>query len=458
LEAAVSPSIRTIVITLAAGAALLNPGLAHALPYDEWGTGDAYYSPNITTIQAASPAGLRTFLSTDQHQYTEQSFVWGGPLYSSDGGTSVVCVEMQRDDTHVGPFGILAEGVTAGVLYNDGDGYAAGGFSGLAEVQLPVNFTRFPWSVRATNPQASLSQPEYVDVRAVSGAVGAKGTIYEITASVVNVAQTAPLFERLDIYVRAKDTTGIMQWGYGPSGFAPMWVFPDQRAAIENDYDGSVIDYLQGTDDSMWSQGQYYFTSPMLKVEKFVIQKDGAVVDHGTAGWLWTDNVVRSFTPEANEVTHGAGGIGWNEFGVAIPATGEAFKIGYTESDDTNLGVGTFPYAYLVSPDGPRAHNGALSSAMSWGINDVHMTPVKNSRWTNPATGNSYYLTWKVVLDKNPRGTKVKFTIKQAVPNQEAVIVGRSVFEGVTSVKGTIGKRSVTGWAFQEFQQPGKGL
>ncbi len=439
------------------GAAVLASGFAQALPYDEWGTGDAYYSPNITTIQAVSPAGLRTFLSTDQHHYTEQSFVWGGPLVSADGGTSVLAVEMQRDDTNVGPFGILAEGVTAGMLYNDGDGYAAGGFSGLAEVQLPVNFTRFPWSVRATNPQASLSQPEFVDVRAVRGRVGAKGTIYEITASMVNVAQTAPLFERLDIYVRAKDTTGIMQWGYGPSGFSPMWIFPPQREAIMQQYDGSVLDYLQGTDDSMWSQGQYYFTSPMLKVQDFVIQKDGYVVDHGSDGWLWTDNVVRSFSPEAQEVVAGGGGMGWNEFSVAIPETGEAFKIGYTMSDDTTIGVGTFPYATLVSPKGPKAPNGALSGSMFWGIDDIHMTPVKNSKWTDPLTGNSYYLTWKVLLDANPRGQQVKFTIKQAVPNQEAVIVGRSVFEGVTSVKGAIGTRKVTGWAFQEFQQPGKG-
>lgn len=422
-------------------------------------TDDAYYSSYLTTIQSMSPAGLRSFFSTDQRQYGEQSFVWGGVLVSPNGGTSVLDVEMQRDEKSVGPtHGVLAEDVSAAILYNDGSGWVVGGMGGPAEEDYPVAFTRIPWSVRASQ-DVPFGEPQFVDARVVQGQFGMKGAVYELTGNVFNVSSTAPALERIEVYVRARDTTGVMQWGYGPSGFAPMWVFPAQRASIMNTYGGSVGDYLRATGDPMRSQGQYYFTIPLLKVEKYVVSKGGAVVNEGSKGWLWMDNVARSFSPQAEQVVNAGGGIGWNEFSVFIPATGDALKIGQTFSQLTESPgpVQPFPYAYLSSPGSRKGLNGALTPRMSWGMNDVQMTPIESSKWVSPLTGDTYYLGWQVTLNKARGAQKVSLTIQQAVPNQEAVIAGRSVFEGLFRVSGTIGGRRVEGFALQEYQIPGKG-
>ncbi len=423
------------------------------------GSDDAYYSSYLTTIQSMSPMGLRTFLSTDQRQYGEQSFVWGGVLISPNGDRSVLDVEMQRDEKSVGPtHGVLAEDVSAAVLYNDGSGWVVGGMGGTAEEDYPVAFTQIPWSVRASQ-DVPFGQPQFVDARVVQGQIGMKGAVYEFTGNVFNVSETAPALERIEVYVRARDTTGLMQWGYGPSGFAPMWVFPEQRESIMNTYGGSVGEYLRATGDPMWSQGQYYFTIPLLKVEKYVVSRGGAVVNEGSKGWLWMDNVARSFSAQAEQVVNAGGGIGWNEFSVFIPGTGDALKIGQTLSQLTvSPGpVGPFSYAYLASPASRKGRNGVLTPRSSWGMNDIQMTPIESSKWVSPVTGDAYYLAWQVTLNKGRGAEKVSLTIQQAVPNQEAVIAGRSVFEGLFRVTGTIGSRKVEGFALQEYQIPGKG-
>lgn len=439
-------------VALASLAAL--PGTSTALPYDEWGTGDAYYSPNLTTSWSKSRAGLREFLSTMQPQFSEQSFVWGGPLISEDGTMTVVDFEMQRDDSQVGDHrGWLVQNVSAGLLYHDGKTFDIGGLFGIAEDNYPVSFTKIPWSVRA-DQSLVLAQPEFIDVRVVKGQIGVKGAVYELTANVYNTSEDAPPLERVEVYVRAKDTTGMMQWGYGPSGFSPMWIFPEQRDIIENTYDGSVGDYLRATDDSMWSQGQNYLTVPLLKVQKFVVSKNDKVVDRGSAGWIWMDYVTRSFDARAKEIVNS--GAGWNEFSIYIPSTGQAMKVGWTNFPKAP-GIGKFPYAYLASPTSDKGPNGVLQPQMAWGLNDIHLRPVRSSKWVSPTTGNSYYLKWRLILDETETNERVKLTLTSALPNQEAVIADRAVLEGVFTVKGNIGGKKVQGYALDEFQIPGKG-
>ena len=70
--------------------------------------------------------------------------------------------------------------------------------------------------------------------------------MYEFTSYVPNGATGAPADQFLTLYVRARDATGLMQWGYGPSGFFPQWIYPDQRAAITGEYGNSVGRYLSG--------------------------------------------------------------------------------------------------------------------------------------------------------------------------------------------------------------------
>ena len=440
-------------------------GTANSAPLIAADQGDAYYSPNIDTLQAASPLGLRTYLSTDQKQYMEQSYVWGGPLIADDGTTSYAAFEMQRNDPN--PLLVVRNplpSVTAAFLYNDGSGFQFGAVSGKAESEISVAFNSYPWSATATQliPAAN---PEFVDIRVVEGQIGAKGAIYELTTSVIS--NTGHI---LGSYVRAKDTTGIMQWGYGPSGFSPMWIFDNQREAINASFQGSVANYLAATGDPMRSQGQYYFTMPMLKVQEFQILQDGNVVKQGTDGYLWFDSVDRSYDLKAQQVVYGDSyqpwSIGWTEFSVAIPATGEAFKIGQTVSSmpETFLGlplphVGSFPYATLVSRGSKKAPNGAYVGKTFWGINAIHLNPVESSKWIDPVTGNAYYLAWDVNLDKSKDSEAVRLHFEQLVPNEEVVIPGagaRTVMEGVYGVTGTIGSRHVKGWSLLEVQNPGQ--
>jgi hypothetical protein len=445
--------LRILLNAAAVYAIILTPSLwVHASAESASAFSDAYYSPNIDTLQAASPQGLRTYLSTNQSQYTEQSYVWGGQLIGVDGSSSYIAFEMQRNDQKSQFLkDVLVPNVTAAVLYNDGSGFQDGAVGGIAESQIPVAFNAYPWAATATQ-MVPLSQPEFVDLRAVEGLVGAKGTIYELTTRVISNRG-----QLLGAYVRVQDTTGIMQWGYGPSGFSPMWIFERQRKAITSNYGGSVNEFLQSTGDPMWSQGQYYFTMPMLKVKEFVITRDGAIVNRGQGGWLWFDNVARSYDSEAQRVVYGDGdvskSIGWVEFSVAIPSTGEAFKIGRTQSG--LIDVGDFPYATMVSRRSGKAPNGAFTGAMFWGIEAIHLKPKESSKWVSPITGNAYYLAWTVTLDKSSNSRAVNLEITQTIPNEEIVAGGRSVMEGFFSVSGTIGSRRVKGWSLVEVQNPG---
>lgn len=414
------------------------------------GSADAYYSALPTVPFARSPQGLRQFLSYDQPQYDEQSYVWAGSLIEDDGSINTIAVEMQRNDSLVGGF-VPVPAVSAGVLVNreSDPGYLAGGLGGIPDLTIPIALTSTPWSARAQSFTPG-QQPDFVDVRVVQGTIGRRGAVYELSSDVPDIAEGPLKGRRLQVFVRAKDPTGAMQWGYGPSGFMPMWVFPDQRAKIVNRFGGSVGDYLQDTRDPMRSQGTYYLSMPLLEVERFRLAIDGKVVGHGSGGWLWMDSVVRSFDAQAQQIVNN--GVSWLEFSVQIPKTQQAMKIGYTEQ----ASVGRFPYAMLSSPTAAKARNGALTSQMTWDMNAIHFRPVLSSKWTNPATGNSYYLKYRVDLDASGTAEKSTLFFTAAVPDQEAVVSGRAVFEGLFSMTGTIGGEPVSGWGWGELQPTGQ--
>ena len=412
------------------------------------GSANAYYSPRATLPMAQSPQGLVGFLSHDQPQYDEQSYVWAGSLIEDGGSVNAIAVEMQRNDSLGGLVAIPT--VSAGVLVNRqaDPGYVIGGLGGIPDLTIPLALTSHPWSARAQSFTPG-QQPDFVDVRVVKGTIGERGAVYELSSDVLDIADGPNKGRRMQTYVRAVDTTGVMQWGYGPSGFSPMWIYPNQRAAILDTYGGSVGDYLAATRDRMASQGTYYFSVPLLKVQQFRIAIDGRRVSHGSAGWIWMDNVERSFDERAQQVIDND--VSWLEFSVQIPKTGQALKIGYTEQ----ASVGRFPYAMLSSPTATKARNGALTSQMNWNINGIRFRPVPGSEWTNPVTGHTFYLKYRVDLDDSGTGKKSSLLFTAALPKQEAVISERAVFEGLFRMTGTIDGTSVDGWGFGELQPVG---
>ena len=88
-------------------------------------------------------------------------------------------------------------------------------------------------------------------------------------------------------------------------------------------------------------------------------------------------------------------------------------------------------------------------------MQDIHIRPVKGSEWTNPATGHTYYLTYGVELAASDSTPKATFVMTPSVREQEAVVSGRSVFEGLFRMTGTIDGKPVTGQAFGELQPKG---
>ena len=389
---------------------------------------------------------MRRFLSIDHPEYTMQSYVWGGNLVEARGQTDTFAFEMQRNNESIDGSPPVPV-VTCAALFNRSSdpGFVVGGLAGIADLTLPVSMTSRPWSIRV---QTSLpgQPPDFLDVRVVEGAIGKKGAVYEFTSSVPNGAAGAPANELLTLYVRAEDTTGIMQWGYGPSGFFPQWIYPAQRAAITNDCGNSVGKYLAATGDPMTNQGDYYYTMPLLKVQRFFVSLGGQVVGRGSGGWIWFDNVEQQFDAAANQII--SKGVDWLELSVQFPKTTQAMKIGYVEQ----ASVGRLNYAMLHDAHSPKARNGSFTDSVNWDIDKVHIRPIRSSLWTSPVSGQSYYLRYRVTLGGARASQRAHLYIAAKFTDQEVNAGGRHAYEGLFSVTGTLCGKKVSGQTWTEVQ------
>lgn len=433
---------------LAACAAL--PAACPAAAITSAAAGDVFYSPRATVVQAKSPAGMRAFLSSDHPEYDLQSYVWAGSLVEAGGRLDTFAFEMQRNGPAINSTAILPV-VTSAALFNrsSSPGYVVGALTGVPELTLPFSLTSRPWSVRAQSFTPG-ELPQFLDARVVSGALGTRGAEYEFTTYVPNFAAGAPVGEYLTLYVRVRDTTGLMQWGYGPSGFFPQWIYPSQRAAVMDEFGGSVGKYLAATHDPMTDQGDYYYTLPLLKVERFVASLGDEVVGRGSSGWIWFDNVEQSYDAAALDIVKHD--ITWMEFSVQFPSTGQAMKIGFVEQET----VGRLSYAMLHDADSPRARNGAFTNSVSWDVDDVHITPVETSLWTSPASGEKYYTQYRVTLDGPRPGQRARLLMTARFDDQEVIVGQRTVYEGLFSARGTLCGKKVSGQAWTEVQPAGQ--
>lgn len=435
------------ILSACAGAALVTTVLAApvaAAPAPA-GSGElAFYSNSARAPQSVSPAAMRAFLSREQPQFDLQSYPMYGSLIDEAGRTTTVSLLTQQTNDVLPAVPGLSYAVE-GVMLNSGGGVVIGGVQGVPDLTLPLTLTKRPWSVRGESMQIG-SRPQFVDARVVSGAVGRRGAVYEFTARVnagrLGSGSTSPL----DLYIRATDTHGLTQWGYGPSGFFPQWIYPGQRRAILGKHDGSVERYLAATNDSMAGQGSYYYTVPLLQVDEFVIADRGRVVSRGHDGHLLMDAVTQSFGPKGHDLV--SSGVTWIEFSTQLPGSGQALKIGKVVQDR----VGTYPYASLTSPTSGRLANGSRTTT-TWAIDDIRIVPVRSSAWKSPRTGKTYFLTYRVTLD-GPSPSRL--TMTAVFPDQEVAFPGgRAVYEGLYEVSGLLNGEKVSGQAWAEVQPAG---
>lgn len=427
---------------------LLAAGPAAAVPAPE--AVNAYYSPTASAPQSRSVAAFRNFLSTERTEFDLQSYPFFGSLVDRKGRTRTFSLMMQQtNDIANLPLSFAVEGV----MVNKGSGFTLGGVEGVPELTLPLSLTAHPWSIRAQS-FAIGQQPQFVDARVVKGDIGQKGVVYELTASVqsTKLGSSAPA-RQLTLYVRAKDTLGMAQWGYGPSGFFPQWIYQQQRNRIEGRFKGSVGAYLAATRDRMSGQGDYYYSSPLLKVQEWSMRSNGARMGQGRGGTLWLDNVEQSFDAAADKVVKN--GVTWTEFSTQLPGIRSALKIGWVKQKS----VGKLPYAMLVDSGSSKARNGNLRTS-KWAMQSIRITPLSGARnrWTSPATGLTYVTKYRVVLKPagNPKRHSARFTMTAVFDAQEVAFKGgRAVYEGLYRVDGWLDGRRVRGQAWGEVQPAG---
>lgn len=428
---------------------LVTPGPVSAAPAPTPSV-NAYYSPSASAPQSRSVAAFRKFLSTERTEFDLQSYPFFGSLVDRKGRTRTFSLMMQQtNDVANLPLSYAVEGV----MVNKGDGFTLGGVQGVPELTLPLSLTAQPWSIRAQS-FAIGQQPQFVDARVVKGHIGQKGAVYELTASVQSTklgSSAAP--RQLQLYIRAKDTLGMAQWGYGPSGFFPQWIYSQQRTPIENRFKGSVGAYLAATHDRMSGQGDYYYSAPLLKVQQWSMRSNGVRTGQGRGGTLWLDNVEQSFDAAADKVVKN--GVTWTEFSTQLPGARSALKIGWVKQKS----VGKLPYAMLVDSGSSQARNGNLRTS-KWAMQSIRITALSGARnrWTSPTTGLTYVTKYRVVLKAagNPKGHSARFTMTAVFDDQEVAFKGgRAVYEGLYTVTGRLDGRRIRGQAWGEVQPAG---
>ncbi|MFN8167377.1 MAG: lipocalin family protein [Candidatus Nanopelagicales bacterium] len=439
--AAVAAAVALLSSSLAAPVASAVPAPTPAV--------NAYYSPKAEAPQSRSGAAFRKFLSTERTEFDLQSYPFFGSLVDTRGRTSTFSLMMQQTND-VDVLGLQLSYAVEGVMVNRGSGFTLGGVAGLPDLTLPLTLTAVPWSIRAQSFTIG-QKPQFVDARVVSGRIGEKGAVYELTARVAARKVGSSASKTLQIYVRAKDTLGMAQWGYGPSGFFPQWIYPKQRKAIEGRYRGDVGAYLAGTRDPMSGQGDYYYSSPLLRVQEWSMHENGRRVSHGRGGTLWLDNVEQSFDAAAEKVVKN--GVTWTEFSTQLPSLNSALKIGWVKQKS----VGTLRYAMLASGSNTKARNGNLRPS-KWATQSISIRPVRSARWTSPATGLTYYTKYRVVLrpSGNAQRHSARLTMTAVFDAQEVAFKGgRAVYEGLYKVTGTLDGRRIRGQAWGEVQPAG---
>ena len=198
----------------------------------------------------------------------------------------------------------------------------------------------------------------------------------------------------------------------------------------------------------MIDQGDYYYTLPLLRVQRFYVKSAGKVVTSGSDGWFWFDNVEQTYNDAAASIV--SNDVSWLEFSVQFPRTHQAMKIGYVEQ----ASVGRLSYAMLHDARSPKARNGAFMDSVNWDMDEIHISPVRSSVWTSPATGQSYYLRYRVALDGARRSQRGHLLIAARMRDQEVNVSGRTAYEGLFSVRGTLCGKKVAGQAWTEVQPP----
>lgn len=445
-------------------AACISSNVAPGIPAADFGDIAEYSATPLA--QGVDCTGFRAYLSTGLPQYDSQSFEFFGELIGSDGSTNSVAMMSQGNplswlDPSL-PIPITVE--EAGLIFNRLDENAGpfiGGVDGLALPDLPpttstadVSLDYEPWNIGVIGTTGT--ELEEMSMTAISGAPGAVGTTYLLTAVLATGYAGEGGTVPTTFTAVVTDPTGIVQWGYGPNGFFPLWMFDgtpvggvattDQRGPIMNDFGGDIGAYLTTTNDPMTGQGSQYYSMPVLNVEEWSVTR-GSFVGGGTAGTLWFDNLTETYNETANYVVRN--GYRWTEYSMMMPDSGQGLLVAKTGQPD----VGDLYYAMLAGDGSTQNANGTLAPTANWPQGAIEFAAVPGSEWTSPQTCYVYTLAEHVTLaavDGRPAVDVVFSAVDH--PFQEIDALGRPVYEGLFSYAGTVDGEPVSGKAWGEIQ------
>lgn len=429
------------------------------IPVADFGSIAAYSTTPLA--QGESCTGFRSFLSTGLPQYDSQSFEFFGHLVDDEGEVNSIALMSQGNTVIPGlqvPWLTTEE---TGLIFNRlslDQGPMFGGMYGLADITVDTTIGYAPWNIHVEQQQTG--QPEQVvDMRVVSGAIGAVGSVYELTVSVDTGMAGSPARERATLSIRAKDLTGIIQWGYGPNGFFPLWMFDgeplpassgpipttDQRSAIMNQYGGDIGAYLAATGDPMTGQGSQYYSMPLVEVEQWSVSIGSSYVAGGTEGLLFFDNLTETYNDSAQYIVRN--GYEWTEFSVQLPDSRQGMLIATTGQQE----VGQLHYAMIGGAGSTQSTNGTLQPTANWPQGAIHIAPTDET-WTSPHSCYVYHLTYSVQLDGSDTRPAADLVFRATAADQELNALNRAVYEGLFSYEGTLGGEPVSGYAWGEIQ------
>jgi len=420
----------------------------------------AEYS-TVARAQGEDCTGFRAYLSTGLPQYDSQSFEFFGHLVEDDGEIASIALMSQGNTVVPGlqvPWLTMEE---AGLIYNRlslDQGPSFGGIDGLADITVPTTITYDPWNIHVE--QTETGKPtQTIDMRVVSGAVGAVGAVYELTVAVEAAVPGSTTTEPAELTITAEDRTGIIQWGYGPNGFFPLWMFDgdplpaadgaiptiDQRTPIMDLYGGDIGAYLEATGDPMTGQGSQYYSMPLVEVSEWSVTIGSSYVARGTDGLLFFDNLTETYNDSAQYIVKN--GYEWTEFSVQLPDSRQGMLIATTGQAE----VGDLHYAMIGGAGSTASANGTLEPTANWPQGAISITPTTDT-WTSPGSCYVYHLTYDVTLAGSDTRPAADLTFRAAAQNQELVALKRAVYEGLFTYEGTLGGEEVSGYAWGEIQ------
>jgi hypothetical protein len=97
-------------------------------------------------------------------------------------------------------------------------------------------------------------------------------------------------------------------------------------------------------------QGSFYYSLPLMDVERFTITRNGARLSSGGSGTMWIDYIVQTYDEQAQAALIGA--ASWEFYSIMLPEANAAIMVIRIES-----ATGTLPVASLFRDDSGRTRN-----------------------------------------------------------------------------------------------------